>query len=399
MGEKRDPAQEALLALLRASLAGEKAPAYGERLEEILPLANAHAVTPLLYEPLAPLPEEPAGPWRELQEKAERCAVQYYRLLAVTQRWTDRLEAAGIPTALLKGAGAARAYPVPEMRKSGDVDLLLLHREDLDRAREVLLAAGASLDEEQHARHHVGFRLPEGMELELHIELTEEFRDRRADQGLRRAREALAAGVTPREVFPRVSLPLLNDGGQALSLLLHMLSHFRGSGFGVKLLCDWTAFWRRPIPKDQLDWYLRVVEDCGLAGFSAGVTQVCVEALGLPEEPVRPLLAQAAVSPETRDALLEEILRSEEFGKTGGGRMVLVRSVGLSGYAREFHRQTRRNFPRGSRCPLLWPGLWAATLVRFLRNNRKLRGVKTGAVLRSAADRSKLAKGLDLFQQ
>ena len=397
MGTDDTAAAQALLSLLKASLAGEHAPQGGEVLEQVLPLAKAHAVVSLLYEPLAPLPEEPAGPWLELRRKAQQCAVQYYRLLTVTKHWVDVFARSGIPTAVLKGAGAAMAYPVPEMRKSGDIDLLLLREEDFPAARELLLAEGATLAPDQHARHHVGFLLPQGMELELHLQLTEDFGDCRADARLKALQQELAAGAASREVFPRVSLPLLPEGGQALSLLLHMLSHFRGSGFGLKLLCDWTAFWRQPVSEEAVGWYLQVIAECGLEGFSAGVTRVCVDALGLPEDRVRPLLEQAEVSPGTSDALLEEVLRSEEFGKTGEGRLVLVRTPGPAGYIREFHRQTGRNFPRAVKCPLLWPGLWSATLVRFLHNNHRLRGVSAKAVLHSASDRGKLARQLHLF--
>ena len=71
---------------------------------------------------------------------------------------------------------------------------------------------------------------------------------------------------------------------------------------------------------------------------------------------------------------------------------------GLAGYVREFHHQMHLNFPYAGRCPLLWPALWCATLWRFLRNNRTVRGTTTGAVLKEARRRSRLMEPLALFQ-
>lgn len=40
------------------------------------------------------------------------------------------------------------------------------------------------------------------------------------------------------------------DPYDAYYLLLHMLQHFVRAGFGVKLLCDWTVFWKRGLSQD-----------------------------------------------------------------------------------------------------------------------------------------------------
>ena len=389
--------QADLLAALKAALHGEPLPPeQARRLESFLPLARGHAVDFLLA--VDPLPETGEGPWAELRRRGEQCVRQYYRLLTVTRRLVGLLEAEGIPAVVLKGAGAAADYPVPELRKSGDVDLLLARGEDLARAGQVLEKLGARPVEDQHARHHVEYALPDGMMAELHTAMTEPLGRRQADLALARLQGEALARRRPREVFPRVALPLLPPGGQALSLLLHMLSHFRGSGFGLKLLCDWTVFWEQPVPREELDWYLKGVKALGLTAFCAGLTGVCVDRLGLSPEKAAPLLALAPVSPEPRAALLEEILTAQEFGKQAGDRLVAVQGRGLAGYARELHRQTRRNFPRGSKLPLLWPGLWAASGVRFLRNNKKRRGVPTAQVLRTASRRGELARRLKLFE-
>ena len=79
--------------------------------------------------------------------------------------------------------------------------------------------------------------------------------------------------------------------------------------------------------------------------------------------------------------------------------MVAVRGSGLGAYTREFHHQMHLNFPRAGKCFLLWPLLWCMTLVRFLRNNRKIRHTSVRAVLRNAKARGKLVKRLFLFEK
>lgn len=142
------------------------------------------------------------------------------------------------------------------------------------------------------------------------------------------------------------------------------------------------------------------------------VTATCVEYLGLPEESVSFL--KSGPKEDTAEvfgkgvrtagytlqaAFLRDVLNSEEFGKTSEDRMVAVRGSGLGAYTREFHHQMHLNFPRAGKCFLLWPLLWCMTLVRFLRNNRKIRHTSVRAVLRNAKARGKLVKRLSLFEK
>ncbi len=391
-----DPRASALIDLLRASLAETRAEGYArETLESLLPLAETHAVTPLLYAPLSPLPEPPEGPWARLRQRTEACVRQFYKLLFLTRRYAVLLVGAGIPVMVLKGPGAAAAYPVPEYRTSGDIDLLLLRKRDLEAALAALRSAGAVLHAEQHAGHHISLHLPEGVELELHTALTEDVNDRRTNAMLASLSEMAEGMVKEREVFPGVRLPLPEPGFMAVTLLLHTLHHYLRDGFGLKLLCDWTAFWRQPIPPEQLRFYLETVDRCGLRGFSQTLTRACVRRLGLPETRAAMLL-EGASDKDLTDALMAEVLA---YGSAGEGRMVALRGSSPAAYLREFHHQMRLNHPRSGRCPLLWPGLWLLTLLRFLRNNRVLRRVSLGSVLKSAGERGRLSREMDLFRR
>jgi hypothetical protein len=56
------------------------------------------------------------------------------------------------------------------------------------------------------------------------------------------------------------------------------------------------------------------------------------------------------------------------------------------------------NFPKAGKCFLLWPVLWVITLVRFLRNNKKVRDVSSRELFDNAKKRGRLVKKLHIFE-
>ena len=68
-------------------------------------------------------------------EKYSRMIVQNsYRLLNVDMGLDNVLSKAGIPFCIMKGIAAAADFQVPELRKAGDVDILLTNPNDLEKA-------------------------------------------------------------------------------------------------------------------------------------------------------------------------------------------------------------------------------------------------------------------------
>ena len=397
-----DQLDKILLALLRYSLTGQK-PA--ERFEltadawdELLRKADRHAVLPLLYDTMMeqPLSEKQRGFVAQMSRKT---VLQSYRLSYCTHRVVAMLEEQGIIAVVLKGVAAAGVYPTPELRKSGDVDILLPYAEQLPLARDVLLKAGAAVSESQHANHHLAMRYEGGIDLELHTMLAEPFDDTRINGYLDGCLLRVPVHIEKRDILG-YEYPVLSDGYQAYQLLLHMLQHFLNAGFGLKLLCDWFYFWNRPVAEEELQLYLKLAKESGTIGFSRMITSICVSYLGLDRDcglcgHVEKLMEEAEVS-----AFLGDILEAEDFGNSGQDRMVALRGTHLLDYIREFHYVMHLNFPRTGKVFLCWPVLWCITLLRFLRNNRRVRGgVTTREVLKKARERSGRMAQLELFKQ
>lgn len=434
-----DREERELLRLLKAALAGnsdrEKIRSSGQtddiNYEKLFAMAQAHQVLPLLYDVLetaaheetGEAPETAAheeavnapermGAWRAVwQQAARRTVSQNYHLLFTGKFLTGLLREADVPVALLKGTATSAYYPVPELRKSGDVDLYLLKEGDLPKARALFLAHGMTVKEEQHSLHHLVMQTAEGIVVELHTLIAEPFDNAAMNTYLEKCRELFAAHTEEKEIMG-VTLPVLTGACHAYELLLHMLQHFLRAGFGLKLLCDWVVFWKKGVSGEEQQLYERLITESGIKGFSDVVTAVCVEYLGLPEKNVSfmksgpkedttevPATGEQTAGDTLQAAFLRDVLDSEEFGKTSEDRMVAVRGSGFGAYTREFHHQMHLNFPRAGKYFLLWPLLWCMTLVRFLWNNRKIRRTSVKAVIKSAGERGELVKRLFLFEK
>lgn len=367
--------------------------------DKILILAKQHAVLSLL-DPLLEEEKEceimPENIKYCIRQEARQIVQQNYHLLFLSRNIIEELEKEGISTALLKGASVAAFYPVPELRKSGDVDLFLFSREMVSQAEEVLFRLGILPHTGHSVNHHKAYITEENIEIEMHTLLAEPFDDAGVNEKMVQIQNKMQEFVQPKALMG-ISLPVLTEGVQAYHLLLHMLQHFLRAGFGLKLLCDWVVFWNQQNSEKEVATYLELVEESGLTYFSDMITAIGEMYLGLlPDKAKR--IRRHFVEKEDMKDFLEEILRSLEFGGVDVSRMVALRGTSILDLWREFHHQMHLNFPRAGKCVLFWPALWSITLWRFCRNNRKIRGTSAKQVIEEAKKRGKIAKKLHLFK-
>ncbi len=389
--------EEMLLKALKASLNSEDFTEDVSRIDfdKFFYLSGRHAVTPLLYDTLIDNANLPDFYRERLTIAARQTANQSYRLLLLTRTITELLGGKGIPVLVLKGAAASAYYPVFELRKSGDVDILLLNEADIKKATAILCEAGLSICDSQHGNHHVAFRTKEGIEIEVHTMLAEPFDNARINQYLKGKVADFKKNQEELEIIG-VKLVAPQRPEFAFHLLVHMLQHFLRAGFGLKLLCDWVVFWNTHISDEQRDKYLNLVDEAGMRGFSDLVTTACVKYLGLDEGELK--YTAISYDDETLLGFIREVFDAEEFGRSTTDRMVVLRDASLISYAREFHHQMRLNFPKASLVFITWPALWIATLVNFIRNNWRVRATSAAMIFKTAKLRSSLVKKMELFK-
>ncbi len=408
MEKEQKPECDRLLSLLAGALQARTVEGEREKgatqdgdcdWEALVEMAARHGVISLIYEDfrMCELPQETILRAEQLSQVVVR---QNYRLLYLSWQVQQALKMEGVRTVLLKGAATASFYAVPELRKSGDIDLLLLHAEELEQAAQCLEQLGFRRKEWQPSLHHIVYCLPAEkgrpeIEVEIHTMLAEPFDDRKVNALLEQQVSQLSEHTETVRVM-ELPLEIPDRAYHAYELLLHMLQHFLRAGFGLKLLCDWVVLWNRETEPAVQKEYLELVRSCGIKKFSDLVSLTCVRYLGLPAGRIAFMKPDTGLSTE---AFLEEILAAEEFGKTSKDRMVALRGNSPLDFAREFHHQMYLNYPKAGKCFLLWPVLWGMTLARFLINNHRIRGVSLGAVLKTAGQRGKLIKNLQLFRQ
>ena len=107
------------------------------------------------------------------------------RLLYYTREYLSWLKRENVRAAVLKGWAVAGCYRVPEIRKSGDIDIIV-KEDNFDRAVEVFTEKGFIPVEEQHSNHHLELKGPDGVVVELHNTLAEHFDSDRVNECVRK---------------------------------------------------------------------------------------------------------------------------------------------------------------------------------------------------------------------
>ncbi len=370
-------------------------------LSQIFETAKRHTVLPLLFDVYEDDSHVAEGYGEVLRQSAVVTVRSNYRLLFLTKYITQLLEKEGICAILLKGAATASYYPVPELRKSGDVDILIPREESFQRAVELLKKEGFIECEDQFTQHHIELKNDEGISVEVHSILAEPFESRKMNQYLETLLLAYEEHVIQNDSWG-ITIYQPGDAYHAFYLVVHMLQHFLRAGFGLKFLCDWTVFWNREVAEEEKETFLCLVKESGTKGFVTVLTKACMEYLGLREQSAGFLLEKSELPGETdlkrlAEEFMEEVFAGGEFGHDDRQRMVAMRGTGITAYIREFHHQMHLNYPKVGNIFLLWPLLWLLTLWRFLHNNRAIRKVKGWDILKEAGRRSRLIDRMKLF--
>ncbi len=418
--------ESALLDLLRAAMGKENKIEHKDAnkiernidcdWERLLHLAESHAVTAMLYDVLEEQTGTAACIWERVQKSAQITVLSNYRLLFLTAYVTDYLGQYGIAAVTLKGAATAVLYPVPEYRKSGDVDLLIPLESEYKRALRLLQQAGFLADEEQLALHHTDLRNAEGISIELHHTLVEPFENQKVNEYLKNILPEYGNHIVENTAWG-VRLLQPADAYHAFYLIVHMLQHFLREGFGLKNLCDWTLFWNREVAVSEKEQFMKLIKQSKTEQFVQILTAACVRYLGLQEEKVSFLMKERAakerimkeremepiepIKASAWDELIEDfmqdVLQAGEFGRSQTDRMVAMRATGFLAYVKEFHHQMHLNFPKAGRVIVCWPFLWIVTLVRFLYNNHRFERASVRSILKKTAQRSELMERMRLF--
>ncbi len=202
-----------------------------DTLKLILSLSKSHDMAHIVASFLERSGLLPDGETGEKIKKIKMLAM--YRYLGFSRELPaikQTLEDARIPFIVLKGSVIRKLYPEPWMRTSSDIDILV-HEEDVERAREVIEAELEYTTESRNA-HEVGMFSPSGVHLELHRTLIEADEFASFENVLSRVWE-----YTEREADSEYSM-LLSDDMFYYYHVAHMAKHYMHGGCGIRPFID-----------------------------------------------------------------------------------------------------------------------------------------------------------------
>ena len=150
--------------------------------------ADRHEVLSLLENVLEMdrIPEEPRF---AVQFKTAKTVHKGIQLQVLNSRLTALLEKAGIIAVTMKGSAVARFYPVPEYRKTTDLDLFIASANDVGKAVRILRDNGFAPSGKWHANYHIVLVSGKNEVVELHTTWAEAFKEKHLNQYLERCQK------------------------------------------------------------------------------------------------------------------------------------------------------------------------------------------------------------------
>lgn len=340
-----------------------------ENIDELSKLAKKHFTAPFLF------PYVSGDGQKALAYQTKMMMFHYYQLEHFTQMTIKILEAGNVRCFLLKGISLAAFYPQAEYRKLGDVDIYVPGEKACLKAQKLLEAGGYKLHSEVNDHHLTySYTFPKTGRTyiaELHFRIVGKYQYEPANQIVD---TVFSAGALSDDfqIIHGVRYRVLPPTEYVFYMIHHMLKHYLYSGFGIRLLCDFTLFiseCRTDIDFSKIHTWCRKSRIMHLYEI---VLESCRLWLGLPPD----IDPDIHYSKKDCELFMEKILSDSDTG-TDRTRMLVSSSsykrIHILTYFKEGHLQMHVRFPRLGRCPLLWPLLWGVTFICFLRNTYRLR--------------------------
>ena len=177
-------------------------------------------------------------------------------------------------------------------------------------------------------------------------------------------------------------------------MLHHMLKHYLYSGFGSRLLCDFTLYLKQYASEIDFEKIHSWCRESKIFHLYELILGSCHLYFGL----------SASIDPQIRSsaadcaAFLEQILADGDFGIDTERKIVSrgsYRHAGVRAWFHEGHVQMKLRFSKLHKCVLLWPVFWGITFFCFLSNTYRVRHTtlrQTLADFRADNQKTKLLK-------
>ena len=333
---------EALVALLRRTMAGEQTPIPPQvDWAALQKLAASHGLTPLCFSALREEDRVPEEILRKMQAVYNHAIYMDTQFLYLRNRITQALTAQKVKHIFLKGGSLKYDYPESALRTMSDLDVLV-YAEDFERIRQAMEALDGIPGHSDG--NHRCYRFPGGAEVEFHPNLVH--------QG-----SAVAAGINPGWQYAKAGEGWeqeLTPEGFYLNVLCHLADHFAAGGVGVRFVLDVWVCRHRRMPQPDRVFVERELERFGLLEFTKKIEALAEAWFG-----------EGDMTPQLEE-LGEYIMTSGSHGRADRAMLNAVcLSPGGSGAAllkKVFYprQELEARYPWAKGKPWLLPAAWTA---------------------------------------
>ena len=313
----------------------------------------------------------------------------------------------------INGIVCRNLYPKPDLRPSGDEDLLIPEK-DFSAVDAYFMRKGFVRDKETampndakdgDAPEEMGYIHPKtGVFYEIHTRL---FSTESSAYGyLNRAFSDVFAHPSRVEVQGQ-SIFTLEETHHLFYLLCHSFKHFLHGGVGIRQICDMVQMIR--IYGRKIDWemFWQLCEEYHMTCFCINLLDIGERYLGFSYEASGAVRAAKKLHPDS-EALLIDILDAGSFGKSSAGR---IHSANITLYAAEtgMEKHTaggiwkslvpeasymKNKYPYAARYPFLLPAAYVERILKWLGQGEK--GQKLS--IEVGAGRVELLKKYDMIR-
>lgn len=372
-------------------------------------LAQTHQVLPMIFDAVYNCPAA-----RQANPAMIRVLRQQTLQSAMVQTMKTReliallkyLKQEGFKPCLVKGIVCRSLYPKPDLRISGDEDILI-PQEQFERCHEAMLAYGMILPPDVQDISG-SYEVPYGKRnspiyIELHKSLFPP--ESRAYGDLNRFFSDVHKNVTTIDADGH-EIPTMSSTDHFFYLICHAFKHFLHSGFGVRQVCDIVLFANRH--GQEIDW-TRVLGQCREIHadlFAAALLSIGKRYLGFdPDQACYPQVWQEIDVDE--QAMLSDLLESGIYGDADMNRKHSS-TITLSAFSDHKNGRKPRGHMLGSifppidqmlgrypylkKKPYLLPYAWLVRIVRYHKEQRKGRNMDAAESLRIGRERIELMR-------
>ena len=289
----------------------------------------------------------------------------WYMLMYYQQELVNLLSSSGVDFAIMKGMVNAVLYPVPELRKSGDIDFLV-REDEYENVYRLLLDNGYSKTEElDKAEYHVVLT-KDDVVFELHKRPGGIKMD--GGQESQALIDFFSHGLDNVEYVKvdKYSFPVLPTLQNGMTLLIHFAGHMR-EGVGIRHLLDWMVYAEHYL-SDQYweEHFCAEAEKVHLKELAKVMTKVCQRCFGLNNDLTWCKDADSSLCRQ----LLEYLINEGDFGKKGAfenrGVKLLSESKGIKGFLGRLNYSSKYSMSAARENLLLRPFAWVYQIIRYL---------------------------------